>query len=94
MHITARRLGTVLMAAGLTLGATTLSVPADAHTTGIHDNCTNLNKKWHHGVGRQGAHDKGGSVTNFYRNTKQYNLAVNHNGTLDRDHDGIACEKK
>ncbi len=41
--------------------------PADAHTSGIHDNCTNLNKKWPHGVGRRGAHDKtsGDPVTNF-----------------------------
>ena len=71
-----------------------MSAPVSAHTTGIHDNCTNLNKKWKHGVGRKGAHDKGGSVTNFTRNTKAYKKAVRHNGTLDRDHDGIACEKK
>jgi Excalibur calcium-binding domain len=95
LHTTsARRLRTVLVTVALAVGGTALALPADAHTTGIHDNCTSLNKKWHHGVGRKGAHDKGGTVTNFYRNTKQYNLAVRHNGTLDRDHDGIACEKK
>lgn len=68
---------------------------AVAHTTGIHDNCTNLNKKWPHGVGRNGAVDKtsGTRVTNFTRNTKAYKAAEGHNGTLDRDNDGIACEQ-
>ena len=68
---------------------------AEAHTTGIHDNCTNLNKKWPHGVGRRGAVDRtsGTPVRSFYRNTKAYNEAERHNGTLDRDNDGIACEK-
>ncbi|MDO9497376.1 MAG: excalibur calcium-binding domain-containing protein [Nocardioides sp.] len=68
---------------------------AEAHTTGIHDNCTNLNKKWPHGVGRRHAVDKtsGTPVKNFYRNTDAYNRADRHNGTLDRDNDGIACEK-
>lgn len=79
---------TILTGPGLTSGA-------QAHTTGIHDNCTNLNKKWKHGVGRKGAVDKtsGKKVTSFYRNTKAYNEAINHNSTLDRDKDGIACEK-
>lgn len=84
-----------LAAAALAASTLTLAVPASAHTTGIHDNCTNLNKKWPHGVGRKDAHDKttGTPVRNFYRSTKQYNLAVSHNGTLDRDGDKIACEK-
>ncbi len=71
------------------------AVTAEAHTTGIHDNCTNLNKKWPHGVGRRGAVDKtsGERVRNFYKNTAAYNEADRHNGTLDRDNDGIACEK-
>jgi hypothetical protein len=64
-----------------------------AHTTGVHDNCTRLNQKWPHGVGRRGAVDQGGNVTNFTRNTRAYNRADAHNGTLDRDNDKIACEK-
>lgn len=70
--------------------------PVSAHTTGIHDNCTNLNKKWPHGVGTRNAVDKtsGDRVTNFYRNTDAYWAAENHNGTLDRDNDRIACEKR
>lgn len=72
-----------------------LQGPAQAHTTGIHDNCTKLHTKWPHGVGRRGAHDQttsGDPVTNFHRSNKQYRRAVNHNSTLDADHDKIACE--
>ena len=76
--------------------ALTLAGPASAHTTGIHDNCTNLNKTWPHGVGLANARDRtsGTPVTNFYRNTKAYRAAEGHNGTLDADNDGIACEKR
>jgi hypothetical protein len=93
-----RRIATALASAALISSAAvavTVST-AEAHTTGIHDNCTKLNKKWPHGVGRKGARDKtsGKPVTNFYRNTKAYKAAEGHNGTLDRDNDGIACEKK
>ncbi|WP_435744855.1 excalibur calcium-binding domain-containing protein [Nocardioides sp. SYSU DS0663] len=93
---TTKRLSAALAATALALAGTALTIPAEAHTTGIHDNCTQLNKKWPHGVGRKGAVDKtsGSRVTTFYRNTKQYKLAEGHNGTLDRDNDGIACEKK
>ena len=41
-----------------------------------------------HGVGRSGAKDKGGHVTDFVRDTKTYGL----NKKSDRDKDGIACE--
>ncbi|SDS85227.1 Excalibur calcium-binding domain-containing protein [Nocardioides scoriae] len=77
-------------------GAIGMAAPAQAHTTGIHDNCTKLNAKWKHGVGRANAVDKtsGEKVRNFYHNTKVYKTAVAHNSTLDRDKDGIACEKR
>ena len=86
----------------LALAATTLraglltAVPAQAHDTGIHDNCTNLNRQWPHGVGRAGARDRtsGTPVTTFTRNTAAYRTAESHNGDLDRDNDGIACEKR
>lgn len=73
-----------------------LAGPVDAHTTGIHDNCTNLNKKWPHGVGTRRAVDKtsGVRVTNFYKNNDAYWAAERHNGDLDRDNDRIACEKR
>lgn len=85
-----------LAAAALTASTLAVAVPASAHTTGIHDNCTNLNKKWAHGVGRANAvdHTTGIKVRNFYHNTDAYSLADRHNGTLDRDNDGIACEKR
>lgn len=91
-------LKTALAAAVLASAGTglVLVAPAEAHTTGIHDNCTNLNKKWPHGVGRRNAVDKtsGVRVTSFYRNNDAYWAAEHHNGTLDRDNDGIACEKR
>jgi hypothetical protein len=73
-----------------------LSAPigsVEAHTTGLHDNCTNFNQKYPHGVGRRGAVDQGGNVTNFKRSNRIYRRAENHNGDLDRDNDKIACEK-
>lgn len=89
------KIGAALIGAAV---AATLLVggPVSAHTTGIHDNCTALNQKWPHGVGTRNAVDKttGTRVTNFYHNTDAYWAAENHNGTLDRDNDRIACEKR
>jgi excalibur calcium-binding domain-containing protein len=61
----------------------------------LYRNCTNLNKRYPHGVGRPTARDKtsGTPVTNFRRSTRIYNTAMSHNRGLDRDKDGIACEK-
>lgn len=87
------RIAAAVLSTGLAFtGAAAITTSAEAHTTGIHDNCTELHKKWPHGVGRRGATDKGGNVTNFKRNTKAYNRADAHNGTLDADNDKIACE--
>jgi hypothetical protein len=83
-------------AAALAMAFTAVpTMPATAHTTGIHDNCTNLRKRWPHGVGTRGAVDKtsGTRVTTFTRNNDAYWAAERHNGTLDRDNDRIACEK-
>ena len=75
------------------------AVPAQAaqHVTSVATatarNCATLHAKYPHGVGRPGAHDKTksrtGPVTNFTRNKTAYLK----NKSLDRDHDGIACEK-
>jgi Excalibur calcium-binding domain len=48
-----------------------------------------------HGVGRLGArdHTSGTPVTNFKRSTRIYRIGMSHNRGLDRDKDGIACEK-
>jgi hypothetical protein len=55
-------------------------------------NCTALNKRYPHGVGRWGArdHTSGTPVTTFKRSNRLYR----QNRSLDRDKDGIACEKK
>jgi hypothetical protein len=79
-------------ASGLLL-ASGLLIPAEAHTTGIHDNCTNFNKRFPHGVGTRHAVDRGGDVTNFRRSNRIYWRAERHNTDLDRDNDRIACEK-
>jgi hypothetical protein len=65
-------------------------------------NCTAMNKVYPHGVGRKHAHDKtsGAPVTNFKRSNRLY--SYNNGGKnrrpnekdLDRDNDGIACEKR
>ncbi len=72
-----------------------LAVPAESATAAKeYKNCTELNKKYPHGVGKKGAKDKvsGSSkpVTNFKVDTALYNA----NKKSDRDKDGIACEKR
>jgi len=69
--------------------------PADAAVPAQWKNCTVVNKRLPHGVGRANARDKtsGKPVTNFRRDTALYNTAIRANGGLDRDKDGIACEK-
>ncbi|MGZ8741010.1 MAG: excalibur calcium-binding domain-containing protein [Gaiellaceae bacterium] len=84
----------LVLAATIAIGA----APAYAAPTKIpplFENCTNLNKTYKHGIGRAGAHDKttGDPVTNFTRSTKLYNKAMSYNRGLDRDKDGVACEK-
>jgi hypothetical protein len=58
-------------------------------------NCTALNKVYPHGVGRNNAkdHTSGTRVTNFKHSTSLYKKVIGYRKGLDRDHDGIACEK-
>ena len=82
--------------------ALVLATPVSAAVQGpnarpaLYKNCTTLNKKYPHGIGRAGARDKtsGTPVTNFARSTRLYRIAMRYNSGLDRDKDGIACEKK
>ena len=87
-------------AAGLLL---TVSVPANAAPAQrSYKNCTELNRVYPHGVGRKGARDRtsGRPVTNFTVNNTVY--AYNDGAPkrylreydLDRDNDGISCEKR
>ena len=57
--------------------------------------CKAVNAKYLHGVGKVGAHDKttGEPVTNFTHSNYLYRVAMRYNRGLDRDKDGIACEK-
>jgi len=76
-----------------------VAAPGGATTkrsSSIWDNCTKVHKTYRHGVGKRYAHDKtsGTPVTTFKRSTLLYNRAMRVNRDLDRDHDGIACEKK
>ena len=59
-------------------------------------NCTAMNKVYPHGVGKKGAkdHTSGHKVTTFKRSTALYKKIINFHSGLDRDKDGIACEKQ
>jgi excalibur calcium-binding domain-containing protein len=72
------------------------AVQATARIPALYKNCTNLNKRYPHGVGKLHARDKtsGTPVTNFRRSNTLYSRAMSYNRGLDRDKDGIACEKK
>lgn len=60
----------------------------------VFANCTQLHQVYPHGVGKVGAHDRGKGknfrpVTTFKRDNALYQA----NRALDRDSDGVACEK-
>jgi hypothetical protein len=63
----------------------------------LYRSCKALNTRYPHGVGKTNAHDRTTSgsepVRTFRRSTKLYRLAISYNRGLDRDKDGIACEK-
>jgi predicted PurR-regulated permease PerM len=82
-------LAVVLVVALVSVGASSALVPP------LYKNCTNLNKRYPHGVGLLHAHDKtsGTPVTSFMHSTRLYRIAMSHNKGLDRDKDGIACEE-
>jgi hypothetical protein len=84
----------LMVAAGVVACALTVGT-AGAVTPALYKNCTNFNKRYPHGVGKVGArdHTSGEPVTNFKRSTRIYRLAMSYNKGLDRDKDGIACEK-
>ena len=89
------RLVAVLVVCAALLAIPTLGLASNAATPALYKNCTNLNKRYPHGLGKVGARDRtsGTPVTNFKRSTKLYKLAMSYNRGLDRDKDGVACEK-
>jgi hypothetical protein len=90
----------LLVTGCLVLLATLLAPSLGAATSAIPyrwKNCTIVNKRFPHGVGRYGAHDRTRSgtdpVTDFRRSNRLYREAMRYHRGLDRDKDGIACEK-
>lgn len=59
-----------------------------------YQNCTQLNKKYKHGVGKKGARDKVSGRTKPVRNFTVSSAVYKANRHSDRDKDGIACEKR
>jgi hypothetical protein len=92
----AKLAATVVAAGALVIGGAAPFAAAGSRTIPAKwKNCTVVNRRFPHGVGRLLAHDKtsGTPVTNFKRSTLLYNVAMRYNRSLDRDKDGIACEK-
>jgi hypothetical protein len=85
----------VLLAAGAIVWATASPAAAPTAVPALWKNCTHVNQRYPHGVGKVGAHDEtsGTPVTNLKRSTFLYRTAMRYNRGLDRDKDGIACEK-
>ena len=85
----------VLVVGVIICGGTPLAAAAGA-VSAPWKNCTTVNKRYLHGVGKAGARDKtsGTPVTNFKRSNFLYRTAMRYNRGLDRDKDGIACEKR
>jgi hypothetical protein len=97
MKISIHRATAAVAAGAFVFGVAT----APAGATGgaipyLWQNCTHVHTKYRHGVGKRYAHDRtsGTPVTNFYRSTRLYNIAMHYKKDLDRDRDGIACEKR
>lgn len=79
----------------LALGSTLVVVtgPAEAAPT-KYKNCTALNKKYKHGVGKKGAKDKVRGSTKPVTNFTVSDSVYAKNTHLDRDKDKVACEKR
>ena len=77
-------------------GLSAVSVPKATTAKYKFKNCTALNKTYAHGVGKSNAKDKtsGKPVTTFKKSTSLYNKVIRYKRGLDRDKDGIACEKR
>ncbi|MVA75818.1 calcium-binding protein [Auraticoccus sp. F435] len=90
-----------MLAAPLTSG---LDAADAAPKPKSYKNCTALQKDYPHGVAKKGARDKvtgkAKPVKNFTVSTKVYKLndgprnARTGEYDLDRDNDGVACEKR
>jgi hypothetical protein len=72
-----------------------LASAATAAMPQAYKNCTTLNRPYPHGIGKDAArdHTAGEPVATFKRSNTLYRIAMQDNRGLDRDKDGIACEK-
>ena len=68
---------------------------ASARMPPLYRSCAALNAKYPHGLGKTTAKDRsaGAPVRNFFKSDRFFKIAMSYNRGLDRDHDGIACEK-
>jgi excalibur calcium-binding domain-containing protein len=66
---------------------------AGASTTSVQTNCKYVNSRYAHGVGKYGARDHVSGTTQPVTNFKRSNRLYYRYKSLDRDKDGIACEK-
>jgi hypothetical protein len=92
---TVRRLVVILAVTALMAASASAALAGTgAKTPRVYKNCTALNAKYPHGIGKAKARDRttGTPVTTFRRSTKLYNTAMSYNRGLDRDKDGVACE--
>jgi hypothetical protein len=94
MKVQRNAASSVLTAVVIVCGGTPFASAAHA-VSAPWKNCTQVNKS-PHGVGKVRARDKtsGTPVTNFKRSKALFRTAMRNNRGLDRDKDGIACEKR
>jgi hypothetical protein len=97
MNIPKNGIRSLLVAGAVALGVAPVPAANGASATPwLWQRCSHVQTKYPHGVGKRYAHDhtSGTPVTNFKRSTRLYNVAMHYNSRLDRDKDGIACEKR
>ena len=95
MKVRVNRASAVLATAAVFAAVVPAATSARAAVPLRWKNCTQVHKRYPHGVGRVGAYDKtsGTPVTTFKRSNLLYRIAMHYNRGLDRDKDGIACEQ-
>jgi Excalibur calcium-binding domain len=95
MTRTRARAAAVLAAAALCTSTLSTVAPADAAAKAHHfKNCSALNHTYKHGVGKVGAKDHVSGHSRPVTTFKRSNALYAANKGSDRDHDGIACEKR
>ena len=88
----------VLTAAAVVALVAAPAAQAAPPAASAYKNCTVLNSQFPNGIGTATAVDRVAAgakpVTTFRRDTAGYTRAMQHNRGLDRDKDGVACEKR